>query len=151
PIARNWMAFAVKEPGVSRAWTHQALSGGYFVPSQVYGWELASTDLTDQLKGLAVPILAMGSWHDEGSPIVNTPTISQWEEMKLLYPRIPLSVVTFADTRAYVSADAPDEFDRALADFLAGHPARGKEHFTLTRTSPRTSVVQAVGGAEICI
>lgn|SRR5205807_467873 len=47
PIARNWMAFAVKDLDVSRAWTFQALSDGYFVPSQVYGWELASTDLTD--------------------------------------------------------------------------------------------------------
>src|SRR5947209_11953860 len=86
PIARNWMAFAVKDIDVSRAWTFQALSDGYFVPSQVYGWELASTDLTDQLKTLAVSVLAMGSWHDAGSPVVNAPTISQWEEMKLLYP-----------------------------------------------------------------
>ena len=56
--------------------------------------------------------------------------------------------MAFDDTRAYVSADAPVEFDRALADFLAGRPVQGKEGFSLPRTSPRASVMQAVGGAD---
>jgi pimeloyl-ACP methyl ester carboxylesterase len=149
PLARDWMAFGVKDPAVSRAWTFAALSGGFFVPSLEYRWELTSTDLADPMKGLAVPMLAMGSWHDEGSPVASPPSISQWEEMKLLYPTAPLTVVAFDDTRAYISADAPVQFDRALADFLAGRPVRGKEGFSLPRTSPRASVMQAVGGAEI--
>src|SRR5207253_7599354 len=33
PIARNWMAFAVKDTAISRAWTFEALSGGFFVRS----------------------------------------------------------------------------------------------------------------------
>jgi len=149
PLARDWMAFAVKDPAVSRAWTLAALAGGFFVPSLEYRWELTSTDLTDAMEGLAVPMLAMGSWHDEGSPVASPPSISQWEEMKLRYPAAPLTVVAFDDTRAYVSADAPAEFDRALADFLAGRPVRGKSGFSLPRTSPRASVMQAVGGAEV--
>jgi pimeloyl-ACP methyl ester carboxylesterase len=151
PTARNWMAFAVKDASVSRAWTFDALSGGFFIPSLEYGLELRSTDLTEQIKDLAVPMLALGSWHDEGSPAVNSPAISQWEEMKLLYPGIPLTVATFDDTRAYISADAPEEFDRALEDFLAGRPARGKKGHILPRASPRACVVQAVSGAEIAI
>jgi pimeloyl-ACP methyl ester carboxylesterase len=151
PTARNWMAFAVKDIVVSRAWTFEALSGGFFVPSQEYRWELTSTDLTEQMKELAVPMLAMGSWHDEGSPVVNVPSISQWEEMKLLYPTIPLTVLAFDDTRAYISVDAPEEFDRALADFRAGHPVHGKTGYSLPRASPRASVMQAVGGVEIGI
>jgi pimeloyl-ACP methyl ester carboxylesterase len=149
PTARNWMAFALKDTAVSRAWTFEALSGGFFVPSLEYRWELTSTDLTDQLKTLAVPALAMGSWHDEGSPVVNTPSISQWEEMRLLYPAIPLTVVAFDDTRAYISADAPEAFDRALADFLAGRRVHGKSGYNLPRTSSRASIMQAVGAAEI--
>jgi len=149
PLARDWMAFAVKDPDVSRAWTFAALSGGFFVPSLEYRWELTSTDLAEPMRGLAMPMLAMGSWHDEGSPAASPPSISQWEEMKLLYPAAPLTVVSFDDTRAYISADAPAEFDRALADFLAGRPVHGKEGFTLPRTSPRASVMQAVGGAEV--
>lgn len=149
PTARNWMAFAVKDPAVSRAWTFEALSGGFFRPSFEYRWELTSTDLTEQMKTLAVPLLVMGSWHDEGSPATNAPSLSQWDEMTLLYPAIPLTVVAFDDTRAYVSEDAPAEFDRALADFLARRPVHGKTGFSLPRTSPRATVAQAVGGAEL--
>jgi pimeloyl-ACP methyl ester carboxylesterase len=151
PTARDWMAFAVKDTALSRAWTFEALSGGFFVPSLEYRWELMSTDLTGPLKELAVPLLAMGSWHDEGSSMTNAPSISQWEEMKLLYPAIPITVVAFDDTRHYISADAPQEFDAALASFLRGGPVRGKTGFTLPRTSPRASVMQAVGGAEVAI
>lgn len=151
PTARNWMAFAVKDAAVSRAWTFDALTGGFFIPSLEYRWELTTTDLTDEMKDLAVPALAMGSWHDEGSAAGNAPCVSQWEEMKLLYPSIPLDVVAFDDTRHYISADAPEEFDRAIADFLARRRVHGKTGYTLPRTSPRASVMQAVGGAEIAI
>ena len=96
-------------------------------------------------------MLAMGSWDDEGSPAQSTPSLSQWEEMKLLYPTIPLTVVAFDDTRAYISADAPEEFDRALADFLAGAPCTGRPGYSLPRTSPRASVMQSVAGTEIHI
>jgi pimeloyl-ACP methyl ester carboxylesterase len=151
PTARNWMGFAVKDTAVSRAWTFEALSAGFMVPSLEYGWELTSTDLTGQLKELAVPLLVMGSWHDEGSTATNVPNISQWEEIKLLYPSIPLTIAAFDDTRAYISADAPENFDRALADFLAGRPVQGKAGFSLPRASPRASVMQAVSSAEIQI
>jgi len=151
PTARHWMAFAVKDTVVSRPWTFEALSSGYLYPAFQYSFELRSTDLTEQLKDLAVPALAMGSWHDEGSPAVASPTLSEWEEMKLLYPKIPLTVAAFDDTRAYVSVDAPQAFDRALADFLAGRPVQGKTGYNLSRTSPRASVMQAVGDAEITI
>ncbi len=149
PTARNWMAFAVKDAAVSRAWTFEALSGGFLIPSLEYRWELTSTDLTTEMNGLTVPMLAMGSWHDEGSSVTNLANISQWEEMKLLYPTIPLTVVAFDDTRAYISADAPPEFDRSLADFLAGRPVHGKSGYSLPRASPRATVMQAVAGIEI--
>jgi len=126
PTARNWMAFAVKDLAVSRAWTFEALSNGFLVPSLEYSWELMSTDLTEPMKDLAVQVLVMGSRHDKDSPLQNSPNISQWEEITQRYPTIPLTLVTFDDTRAYISADAPEEFDRALADFLAGRPVRGK-------------------------
>ncbi|MEO8430844.1 MAG: DUF2911 domain-containing protein [Acidobacteriota bacterium] len=151
PTARNWMAFAVKDDAVSRAWTFEALSGGFFVPSLQYMFELLSTDLGEQMKTLSVPMLAMGSWHDEGSPVQSPPTLSQWEEAKLLHPDIPLTVVAFDDTRAYISADAPEDFDRALSDFLAGRPVHGRKGYNLPRTSPRASLMEAVGGAEVRI
>lgn len=151
PTARNWMAFAVKNTSVSTAWSFEALSGGFLVPSLEYTFELQSTDLTEQMKTLSVPMLAMGSWHDDGSPAQSPPSISQWEEMKLLYPAIPLTVVVFDDTRSYISADAPEEFDRALKEFLAGRPVQGKAGYSLPRASPRASVMQAVAGTDIQI
>ena len=149
PSARDWMAFAVKDPAVSRAWTYAALSGGFFVPSMEYMFELMSTDLSEPLRALSVPMLAMGCWHDEGSPAQSPPSLSQWEEVKLLHPQIPLTVAAFDDTRAYVSADAPEEFDRALADFLAGRAVRGKSGYHLPRTSPRASATLSVAGTEV--
>lgn len=149
PTAQNWMAFAVKDTAVSRTWTFEALSKGFLVPSLEYGQEFASTDLTDDMKTLAVPMLAMGSWHDEGSPAANAPTISQWEEIKLRYPGIPLTVAAFADTRHYISADAPGEFDAALADFLSGRPVHDRIGWKQPRTNPRAAVRQTVGTAEI--
>ncbi len=131
PTARNWMAFAVKDTAVSRPWTFEALSSGFLVPSLEYTFELQSTDLSDQMRTLAVP----------------SPSISQWEEMKLLYPAIPLTVVAFDDTRSYISADAPEDFDRALSDFLAGRPVRGKT----SDSRQRASVTGSVAGAEVRI
>lgn len=151
PLARNWMAFAVKDLSISRAWTYEALSTGFFLNSVQYQREFFSTDLTEDMNQLAVPMLAMGAVHDEGSPRQSPPSLSHWEEMKLLYPTIPLTVVSFEDTRAYISADAPEEFDRALANFLAGRPVQGKVGFFLPRTSPRALVMQALGDAELRI
>jgi hypothetical protein len=86
-----------------------------------------------------------------GSPVPNTPTLSQWEEIKLRYPSIPLTVVSFDDTRHYISADAPEDFERALAEFLAMRPVRGKVGYSTPRASPRAEVMQAAGAAEIRI
>ena len=71
--------------------------------------------------------------------------------MKLRYPKIPLTVVAFDETRSYISADAPGDFDRALADFLAGRPVPGKTGHRLPRDSARAAVMQAVGGVKIRI
>jgi len=148
PTARNWWAYAVKDDSLSRAWTFEALSNGFFLPGFEYRWELVTTDLTDELRHLSVPMLAMGAVHDEGSPAQSPPSLSGWEEIKLLYPQAPLTVAAFEDSRSYISVEYPQEFDRALADFLAGRLVRGKTGISLPRTSPRASVMQAVGGAE---
>jgi pimeloyl-ACP methyl ester carboxylesterase len=151
PVARNWWAYAVKDTSLSKAWTYEALSNGFFLPGFEYRWELFTTDLTEELQHLSVPMLAMGAIHDEGSPSQSPPSLSQWEEIKLLRsqaPQAPLTVVAFEDSRSYISVEYPQEFDRALADFLAGRPVHGKTGYSLPRTSPRASVMEAVGGGE---
>jgi pimeloyl-ACP methyl ester carboxylesterase len=118
PSVQNWMAFAVKDTAISRAWTYEALSGGFFLPANRYRWELTSTDLTEALGKLRVPTLAISSRHDRASPMTAFPSVSQWEELRQLYPAIPLTTLVLDGPRHYVSADAPEEFDRALTLFL---------------------------------
>ncbi|HEY7214901.1 MAG TPA: DUF2911 domain-containing protein [Thermoanaerobaculia bacterium] len=151
PSARNWWTYAVKDAAFSKALTFEALSSGFFLPGFEYRWELLTTDLTEDLRHLAVPMLAMGAVHDEGSPAQSPPSLSQWDEIKLLNPQAPLTVVAFEDSRSYISVEYPREFDRALADFLAGRPVHGRTGTSLPRTSPRASVTEAVGGGEVRI
>jgi pimeloyl-ACP methyl ester carboxylesterase len=121
PIVKNWMAFAVKDEALSKRWSLEALSAGFFMRAVRYGAELQTTDLTEDFARLSVPTLAMSALPDGKSPLAgNAAGASQWAEIKRLYPSIPLTLATFADTRSYISEDSPAEFDRALSDFLSG-------------------------------
>ena len=51
--------------------------------------------------------------------------------------------------RIYAFADANAERLRALADFLAKRPVRGKTGYSLPRANPRASLMQSVGGADV--
>lgn len=118
-----------------------------------YNIELFSSDLLPAFKDLKVPVLAIPAIHDDNSPGQGGPGLGQWHEVKLKYPAIPLAVVPFQNTRAYVTEDAPMEFDAALEAFLAGKPVEGKKAVReiAARPSPRASVMQAVGASEVSI
>jgi pimeloyl-ACP methyl ester carboxylesterase len=121
PSVKNWMAFAVKDEALSKRWTLEALSGGFLMRSVRYGAEIRTTDLTEDFARLSVPTFALSALPDSKSPSAGTAVgASQWAEIKRLYPSIPLTLATFADTRSYISEDNPAEFDRALTNFLSG-------------------------------
>ena len=152
PTVQNWMAYAVKNEELSKRMTLDALAGGFFLPSIRYGAELMATDITEPLGTLKIPMLAMGSFYDDGSPAQGTPTVAQWEEEKLRYPQVPLTIAEYADARAYLSEDSPAEFDRDFDAFLNGRPAIGKSTWVhQARPSPRASAMQAIGKTEIQI
>ena len=118
---KNWMAFAVKNEALSKRWTLDALASGFFMRGFRYGAELRATDLTEDFRHLSVPTLAMSALPDAKSPLATTAVgAAQWAEIKRLYSSVPLTLVTFADTRSYISEDNPQEFDRALGNFLSG-------------------------------
>ncbi|HNC45263.1 MAG TPA: hypothetical protein PLU80_13940, partial [Acidobacteriota bacterium] len=50
----------------------------------------------------------------------------QWEKFKAENPKLPLTLVTFEDTRAYATEDSPEDLDRAIGEFLAGKSVVGK-------------------------
>lgn len=128
PVVKNWMAFAVKDEAISKRWTLEALSGGFFMRGVRYGAEMQTTDLTEDLQRLSVPTLAMNALPDSKSPLAGLAVgEAQWAEIKRLYPSIPLTLATFADTRSYISEDNPAEFDRALHNFLSPAIADTKE------------------------
>ena len=121
PTVKNWMAFAVKDETLSKRWTLEALSGGFFMRGIRYGAEIQTTDLTEDFARLSVPTLAMSALPDSKSPLAASAVgVAQWAEIKRLYPSAPLRLETFADTRSYISEDSPAEFDRALSNFLSG-------------------------------
>ncbi len=121
PSVKNWMAFAVKDEALSKRWTLEALAGGFLMRGVRYGAEIRTTDLTEDFSRLNVPTLAMSALPDAKSPVAGAAVgAAQWAELKRLYPSIPLTLATFADTRSYISVDAPAEFDRALSNFLSG-------------------------------
>ena len=152
PSVRNWMAFSVKNESLSKQWTIDALSRDFFTIGGRMGNELMTTDLTDDLKNLSVPTLVMSALQDDNSPRFIYNGITQWQEIKMLYPRIPLTVAAFEDTRSYISEDSPVEFDHSLSGFLAGRPVSGKHaHRIQVRPSPNATVSQVVGATEITI
>ncbi|MBD0371026.1 MAG: alpha/beta hydrolase [Pyrinomonadaceae bacterium] len=121
PVVKNWMAFAVKNEALSKQWSLEALAGGFYLRGVRYGAEILTTDLTEDLARLSVPTLAMSALPDSESPQARRAIgATQWAEIKRLYPSIPLTLVTFADTRSFISEDNPVEFDRALSNFLSG-------------------------------
>lgn len=149
---QNYMAFAVKDTALSKRWTIDSLASGFFVPSFRIGGEMGTTDLTGDLKDLKVAMLVMASLPDDQSPTQGTPYVGQWEEIKLRYPTLPLTVVTYENSRAYLSEDSPKEFDAALEAFLAGKPVTGKKSNQFAaRPSPQATVSQLIGATEVTI
>jgi pimeloyl-ACP methyl ester carboxylesterase len=152
PSVRNWMAFAVRDATLSKQWTYDALTTGYFSIGVQFGAEMQATDLSADMQKLSVPMLQIAARHDDGSPSQGTPTTAQWRELQLRWPSIPLQVVTFENTRSFITEDRPVEFDRALDDFLNGRTVQDVSgHVDTPRPSPHALVSQAIGAARVSI
>lgn len=114
--------------------------------------ELMLTDLTAEFSKLTVPMLAVTADHDDGSVWQGTPDTAQWTEVKLRYPTIPLTINRFENSRQFVTEDAPEELDAAIAAFLVGKTiAIHREPAIAVRPSPRANVAQQIGTAEVVI
>lgn len=91
-----------------------------------YAFELSGTDLTFDLRRLRVPMLSIPSVPDLGAPPGGDLALGQWQEIKRLYPAIPLTLTPFENTRNYATEEAPLELDQAIAAFVAGRPVEVK-------------------------
>ncbi|MBO0720176.1 MAG: DUF2911 domain-containing protein [Blastocatellia bacterium] len=117
-----------------------------------YDVEIFASDLTGALKNLKVPLLSIPAIHDDNSPGQGGPAPSQWYELKMKYPSIPLTVAPCENTRNYITEDAPEELDKAIASFLAGKPVEGRMGLSMaTRPSPRGEVGEQLGALQVSI
>lgn len=117
-----------------------------------YTHELALTDLAMEFGKLTVPVLAITADHDDASTLQGTPDTAQWTEVKLRYSSIPLTISRFENSRLFVTDDAPQELDAAVAGFLAGRSVEIKRDQALAvRASPRASVSQQIGLAKVLV
>ncbi len=114
--------------------------------------ELNASDLTEPLGRLKVPLLSIPSVPDDDSPAPDSPSLAQWNEVRLRYPTIPLTVAPMRDVRSYAIVDAPLDVDRAIAAFAAGQPVRiERPHVDGNRPSPRAEVTQYIGSARVAV
>lgn len=115
-----------------------------------YTNELMFTDLAPEMSKLKVPLLAVTADHDDSSGSQGTPDTTQWTEVKLRYPAIPLTISRFENSRTFVTDDAPEDLDVAVSSFLAGQPAEIKRARALAvRRSPRAHTSQQIGAVEV--
>jgi hypothetical protein len=92
--------------------------------------ELATTDLTDELKKLRVPLLVIPALPDKDSPYQGKVSLTQFEAVKAQQPALPLTIVPFEDVRSYILFEAATELGKAFEDFAAGRPVVGKRRDT---------------------
>jgi len=68
----------------------------------------------------------MSALQDDNSPGLHSRGLRQWQEIKMLYPNIPLTVAAFENTRRISVEDSPAEFRSELERLSRGHPVHGK-------------------------
>ncbi|MCI0625545.1 MAG: alpha/beta fold hydrolase [Acidobacteria bacterium] len=116
-----------------------------------YTIELGFTDLSEDMRRLSVPTLALSSRFDAGG-FTGFTSHDHWRASKLRSPGIPLTSVLVHDAQTYLAEDIPQEIDDAIQRFLSGglnvvslrKPARPSP-----RTSPLASVTQVMGASQL--
>ena len=81
-----------------------------------YFAELATTDLTTEIKGLKVPMLVLPSVYDAGSVGFESSKIalSQWDPLDHSVSPLPITVIRMEDCRAYATEDQPQKLDEVI-------------------------------------
>jgi pimeloyl-ACP methyl ester carboxylesterase len=85
-----------------------------------YFAELATTDLTMQMKRLRLPVLVLPSVYDAGSVGVESSktAIAQWEPLEKSVSSLPITVIRIEDCRAYATEDQPEKLDQAIRQWI---------------------------------
>lgn len=86
-----------------------------------YFGELATTNLSNDIKTLKVPMLVLPSVHDSGSPGFqnNKVALDQWSPLDHSVSSLPITVVKMEDCRAYATEDQPEKLDEAIRNWTS--------------------------------
>ena len=86
-----------------------------------YFAELATTDLSAEIKAVKLPMLVLPSIHDPESPGFETSkvTLEQWKGLDHSTSSLPITVVPIEDCRGYATEDQPAKLDAAIRNWTA--------------------------------
>jgi len=86
-----------------------------------YFAELATTNLSDEIKTLKVPMLVIPSVHDSESPSFtnNQIALNQWSPLDHSVSSLPITVVRMEDCRMYATDDQPQKLDDAIRSWTS--------------------------------
>lgn len=86
-----------------------------------YFAELATTDLSSDIKSLKVPMLVLPSIHDAASPGTgpSTMALDQWKPLDQSSSSLPITVIPIQDCRIYATEDQPAKLDELVVGWTA--------------------------------
>ena len=95
-------------------------------PDQRVWWnyfaDLATTNLSEPLKNLKVPMLVVPSVYDsglQGYEMYNKIAMDQWSPLERSKSSLPIDVVPLQDCRAYATEDCPVKLDEAVNHWIS--------------------------------
>jgi pimeloyl-ACP methyl ester carboxylesterase len=86
-----------------------------------YFAELATTNLSNDIQKLKVPMLVVPSVHDSESPGFqnNKMALDQWSPLDHSVSSLPITVVKMEDCRAYATEDQPAKLDEVIRNWTS--------------------------------
>lgn len=122
-----------------------------------YSQEYGAQDLTTNMPRLQTPVLALVAEHDDASPIASSRTVMQsWQELRLMFPELPISIVPIPDSRSLCFLDQPALFDHYFQAFaenpaLPIEPLGAKPMITQEHPSPEAAIEQVIATTHVAI
>src|SRR5207237_9333770 len=85
-----------------------------------YFAELATTDLSTDVKKVKVPMLVLPSIYDadlQGFETYNKTALDQWNRLDHSHSQLPITVIHMENSRAYATEDQPEKLDEFVRDW----------------------------------
>lgn len=88
-----------------------------------YLLELLRSDTRADMGKMGMPVLAMAAIGESNPRVSDSEVRAEWDRQMKGAPKA--EIVFFEDTRHFIMADRPMEFDRSIEEFVTGKPVEG--------------------------